>query len=342
MSKTSKKIVCLGGGNAMPNAVLSELKYCDIEISSVSSMSDSGGSAGEERESYGTPVAYGDIRRAAYQLSGAAHDIKEYLNRRLETEEEIERARKDYPIIESIVSKNPEKFKGHVLSNIISTAATLDSDVDGAIKKLGEIYNIDFEKYKILPATGSNVDLVAELKNGEIITGETKIDKYNGELPIKKVFLDRKSEIHPETKKALENAETILIGPGDLYSSIAQILLVDGVSETIKNSSAKKVYICNLMQKKGETANFRVSDFVKEIEKYSGTELDSVIYNTTQPIEERLIEYRKEHPELIGMVGYEKDLPREKFIGEDLIVSSGPIIHDSKKLIKVIKKICKL
>jgi 2-phospho-L-lactate transferase/gluconeogenesis factor (CofD/UPF0052 family) len=83
MSK-KKKIVCLGGGNAMPNAVLGGLKNCDVEIFSVSSMNDSGGSAGEEREFSGTPVAYGDIRRAAYQLSGAPYNIKERLNKRLE------------------------------------------------------------------------------------------------------------------------------------------------------------------------------------------------------------------------------------------------------------------
>ncbi len=97
------------------------------------------------------------------------------------------------------------------------------------------------------------------------------------------------------------------------------------------------------MTKLGETNNFSALDFTKEIEKYLGCELDFVIYNTKKPETKRLASYKKEHSELLSLVDFSEDLARnQKFIGKDILFSSGPIIHDSKKLIEAIKKICKL
>jgi uncharacterized cofD-like protein len=193
-----------------------------------------------------------------------------------------------------------------------------------------------------LPATISNLILVAELENGETIRGETNIDKYRGNLKIKKVFFEGNPEIYPETGKSLERADCIVIGPGDLYSSVAQILLVKGVAEAVKKSKAIKIYICNLMRKQGETTGFNVLDFAKEVENYLHSELDFVVYNTENPSEERLKKYQAECPELIGMVVPGKDLTgNKKFIGENLLVPSGPIIHDSEELVETILNLCK-
>jgi uncharacterized cofD-like protein len=341
MSKIMKKVVCLGGGNAMPNVVLAGLKNCDLEIVSVSSMNDSGGSAGQERESYGTPVAYGDIRRAAYQLSGAPADIKEFLNKRLENKEDVLDMCLRFPETKKIVGDNPESFIGHVVSNIILTTVDVSLGTIKAIETLKDVFQIP-DGYKSLPVTKSDLTLVAEVADGKRIEGETNIDKGNcGYSKISKVYWDKNSEIYPETKKALESADVITIGPGDLYSSIAQILLVKGVSEAVKKSNAIKIYICNLMQKMGETVNFKVSNFVKEIEKYLGAELNFVIYNNKLPLKERLENYKKEHPELIDMVDFSEDLDENKFKGADVLTSSGPIVHDSKKLVKVILDLCK-
>jgi uncharacterized cofD-like protein len=114
------------------------------------------------------------------------------------------------------------------------------------------------------------------------------------------------------------------------------------MAEAIKDSKAKKVYVCNLMTKHGETHDFSVSDFTKEIEKYLNHELDYVIYNIKKPEKQRLLKYKKENPKLIELVSYkEKTLPKGKFIGTDLLESSGPVVHDPDKLSKVILKLCK-
>ena len=313
-----KKIVCLGGGNAMPKAILSELKKKPVEISVICSMLDSGGSAGRLRKDYKI-ISPGDIRRAFLALANVSPVTEKLFNYRFEVGE----------------------LKGHNFANLFITALELTTNnYKKTFKELNRFLNVN---QAVLPATLDNANLYALLENGKIISGETNIDipKHNGRLKIKKVFLKPKAQAYPPTLKAIAKADLILIGPGDLYSSLAQILLIEGMAQAIIKSKAKKIYICNLMTKYGETNKFTVLDFTREIEKLLGGEIDRVIYNTKNPSIKRITSYRKEHRELLEMVKVNQDLDEKKFIGENLLTSSGSIIHDSNKLIKLIFKLCK-
>ncbi len=319
MVKTNKKIVCLGGGNAMPKAVLVGLKKYPIKISVICSMLDSGGSAGRLRKDYKI-VSLGDIRRAFLALANVSPIIKNLFNFRFKG----------------------GFLNGHNFANIFLTALKLiTEDYEKTFREFGKILNI---KNEVLPATLDNSNLYAILENGKIIKGEKNIDipKHNGNLKIKKVFLKPRAKAYPKALEAIKKADLITIGPGDLYSSLVQILLIEGISEAIRKSKAKKVYICNLMTKFGETNNFTVLDFVKEIEKYLGGELDYIIYNTKKPSPERLATFRKEMPLWLEMVKFDKKLIRDKkFIGANILLPSGPIVHDPNKLAKVIFNLCK-
>ena len=155
------------------------------------------------------------------------------------------------------------------------------------------------------------------------------------------MFLKPRAKAYPQALATIRSADLIVIGPGDLYSSLAQILLTEGTSGAIKKSKAEKVYICNAMTKYGETNNFTVLDFTKEIEKYLGYPLDYVIYNNFFPSRERIKNYKKEHPELLNLVEVDKNLPEGKFIGKNLLPFSGSIVHDTNKLAKILLKLCK-
>lgn len=321
MSKNflGKKIVCLGGGNAMPKAVLTGLKKYPIKLSVICAMLDSGGSAGRLRKDYKI-VSPGDIRRAFIALANTSPIIQELFDYRFQTGE----------------------LKGHNFANLFITALELTTnDYETTFQELGRILNVP---HQVLPVTLDNANLYAVLENGKIIRGETNIDipKHDGNLKIKKVFLKPKARAYPKALEAIKKADLIIIGPGDLYSSLAQILLTEGISQAIKESKAKKVYICNLMTKYGETNNFTVLDFVKEIEKYLGGELDYVIYNTKKPSPKRLSQTRKEMPLWLDIVKFDKKLAFDKkFIGADLLSSSGLIEHDPKKLAKIIINLCR-
>ncbi len=311
-----KKIVCLGGGNAMPRAILSELKKHPVSISAICAMLDSGGSAGRLRKDYKI-ISPGDIRRAFLALANTSPAVENLFNFRFEGGD----------------------LKGHNFANLFITALELSTnDYEKTIREIKRILNI---KHEVLPSTLDKSHLYAVLKNGKIISGETNIDipKHNGSLKIKRVFLKPKARAYPKALDAIRKADIIVIGPGDLYSSLAQILLTEGTAEAIKKSKAKKVYICNLMTKYGETNDYTVEEFAEKIEGLIGKSLDYVIYNNKVNIESRVKEYRKKNKELLGLVKFGSKLDKNKFIGVNVITSSGDIIHDPKKLTKIILKI---
>jgi len=312
----SKRIVCLGGGSAMPKAVLSELKKTKHKIAVISAVLDSGGSAGKLRDDYHT-ISFGDIRRSFLELVDWPEETKEYFKYRFET----------------------GCLAGHVLANIMLSALYLkDNSYRNFFEKINELLS---ERHRILPATITNSHLHALLENGEEIIKEANIDipKHNSDLKIKKIFLAPEANACPITIRNLEKADAIIIGPGDLYSSILQILLIKGMKEAIINSPAKKIFICNLMTKKGESNNYNVLDFTKEIERYLGGSLDYVIYNNYFPERKIVSDYKKKYPELLEMVAIKEKLDVRKFIGKNLLKENKDLSHSPVKLYKEIIKL---
>lgn len=308
-------IVCLGGGNAMPKAVLEGLKKHPVKISAISAMLDSGGFAGQERKIFATKVSFGDIRRAALALSEAPKEKKEIFATRFEN--------------------------GTVLANTYCTNIACSLGVQELAEELREDLNIPANR-QVLPVTIDEAQLCAFLENGAVIRGETNIDvpKHNADLKIARVFLEPEARAYKPALKAIQEADLIVIGPGDLYSSLLQILLVKGVVEAIRRSRAKKVYVCNLMTKRGETNNFSVQDFASEIEKYLDGKADYVVFNSKKLSPQRIAGFRKEHPECLEPVKFSEDLEKYKFIGDDLMLDKGSLAHDPDKLAKIILDLC--
>ncbi len=310
--RNRKEIVCLGGGNAMPKTVLQGLKKYPIRLSAVCAMLDSGGSTGRLRKDYNISSP-GDIRRSLLALSNTSTTIEGLFNYRFQTGE----------------------LKGHNFANILIAALELSSNnYEKTLKEIKKILNI---KHQVFPATLDKANLYAVLENNKIIKGETDIDvpKHNGNLKIKRVFLKPEAKAYQGAVKAIKKADLVVIGPGDLYSSIAQILLIKGISQAIQKSKGKIVYVCNLMTKFGETNNFSVLDFTNEIEKLIGRKLDYVIYNKGMASN-----VKEKHPELINPVKVNKNLDKKKFIGKNLF-KKGSIDHDHKKIAKILLNICK-
>lgn len=323
MSKRTKKIVCLGGGNAMPKAVLIGLKKYPVKISSAAAMLESGGSSGQLRIDFNV-LPSGDLRRQFLALSNAPQWKKELFKFKLGRE-----------VFDG-------GHRGHSFGNIfISGLEYIVKDFKKVLKITSDFLEV---KGEVLPATIEKGHIRAVLENGEVIFGEDEIDvprRHNPNLKIKEILLNSKIKAYPPTLKAIQKADLIVIGPGDLYSSLIPCFLPEGITRTIQNSKAKKVYICNLLRKHGETNDFTVLDFVREIEKYLGIPLDFIIYNTKKPSPKRLVAYRKKHPEFLGLVKINKNLPNKKFIGKNLLLPSGPVIHDPDKLVKIILKLCR-
>lgn len=312
-----KKVVCFGGGNVVSKLIMGGLKKYPVIITGITSMVDNGGSTGQLRNDFNV-LPSGDIRRHILALSDAP-----------DWKKRLWQFRFGHEVFDG-------GHKGHVFANafICGTEYAL-KDYREVLKIVHEFMEV--KGHQALPATIDNVQLVAEMENGERVEGEDEIDvpqKHDPNLKIKKVFLEPQGRVFDQAEKAVLEADLITFGPGDLYSSVIPCLLPIGMKEVLMKSKAKKVLICNAMTKLGETKDYSVSDFVTEIEKYIGTEIDYVIYNNKEIDKERVNNFKKENSELLDLVKNENS--GKKYIGADIVVDSGPVIFDSNKTVEII------
>ena len=314
----NKKAVCFGGGNAIPKTVLIPLKKYPVDITAITSMVDNGGSTGQLRTDFNV-LPPGDIRRHILALSEAPDWKKEFWQFRF----------------------GHEMFdgghKGHSFSNAFIAGLEVSlKDYDKVLEVVNEFMEV---KGKALPVTTEQTQIYAELENGEIAKGEDEIDvpqKHNPDLKIKRVYLEPEAKAYQPSLDAVIEADLIIIGPGDLYSSIIPCFLMKGMKEALNKTKAKKIMACNAMTKHGETNNFSVLDFANEMEKYMGCSLDFVIYNAEISSMERINKYKREELGILDLVKVNKNLDDKKFISSDITTDDGPIVYDPDKLIKLI------
>jgi uncharacterized cofD-like protein len=186
-------------------------------------------------------------------------------------------------------------LNGHSFGNLLLTALTdILGGEEQAIDEAGRLLRI---RGRVLPVTLTDTTLCARLDNGHVIRGETDIDirKDNHDAVISEVWLDPSAPPNTDVITALKQADLIVLGPGDLYTSVIPNLLVEDVAGAVQESAAKCVYVCNVMTKHGETDNFAASDFIREVIRYLGpSALDYAILNYHESLPRDLLERYKE------------------------------------------------
>ncbi|MBN1664211.1 MAG: YvcK family protein [Deltaproteobacteria bacterium] len=323
MKQTKQQIVTIGGGSGQ-FALLAGLRDIDgIDITAVVSMADSGGSTGRLRDELGI-LPPGDVLKCVLALSPQRDLIRTILLKRL---------------------TGSSRLRGHNAGNMLLTMlAEYTGNFATGVKALSEILD---SHGTILPVTVDKVTLVAELTNGSRIYGQRAINvpRETQRERIKDIYLvpHHHDEIaaYPPVIEAIGGADHIIIGPGDLFTSIIPNLLVPGVKEAIMATKARVFYVVNIMTKYGETNNFRCNDFVKNIEFYIGRPVNGIIYNAMRPKTKILEQYsEKEQAEFVEIDGDHELWKTRKIFSDDLLSAGGGIVrHDSKKLAKLIKKI---
>lgn len=311
--KASKvpKIVVMGGGTGV-FTVLSGLRKYPVDLTAVISMSDDGGSTGVLREEFGI-LPPGDVRRALVALSHTDDRLlSDLFNYRFEE----------------------GRLKGHAFGNIMLTALErITGNFEEALFEAGRILNV---RGRVIPVTLDNVRLSAILENGQVIKGETNIDipQHDPNLRIKKIFLEPTAKINKNTALALREADMIVLGPGDLYTSVIPNLLVRGVAGEIRKSKAKKIFVVSTMTKAGETNGFRASDFLSEVERYLGKRvLNYIVVNNRKPAPHRTRQYGEEGKAMVE-VDRLPSCPLPIF--GDLIRRFGFVRHDPDRLAKIL------
>ena len=335
----SERVVTIGGGTGS-FTMLSELKKVIAEnhLWSIVTMMDSGGSSRRLMDEFGRPLPLGDLRQALVALSRRSRlwgDIFSYRFPDVVNEAVASVDGADH--VQSSNGHGSGNMSGHSLGNLILHALQdqNDGDLMGAIEDAEELLNTAGH---VLPVTVDQATLCAELTDGTIIQGETEIDRAENRivLPIARLYLDRPVRATARARKAIERADRVIIGPGDLFTSVIPCLLVDGIKDALAACDGELVYVCNVMTKYGETDNYRASDFVEQIHHYLGRRVDAVVVNTGTFPEEALRRYQK-----AGSAPVEADLPTlrqlvPRVITGNVASSEHLIRHDAERVVMAI------
>jgi len=305
------RIVAIGGGTGLSTLLRGLKRYAQeprqLDITAVVTVTDDGGSSGRLRRDFDV-LPPGDIRNCMVALS----EDEALLSRLFQ-----------YRFAEG------RGLKGHSFGNLFLTALThLTGDFGLAVKLSSEVLAIGG---RIYPCTASNVVLEAELENGHIIAGETRISKSRARIETIRLC-PRVCKPLPETLDAIDKADLITIGPGSLFTSVVPNLLVEGIPDAIQRSPALKAYFVNLMWQPGETIGFRASDHVAAIERHAGWQLlDYVVLNNRRITAKQRRKYAAEkvYPVENDVAWIEDlgvDVVQANLLGEGEIVRHDPIV----------------
>lgn len=316
--KDDPNVVVIGGGTGQ-SVFLRGLKHETKNITAIVTVADDGGGSGVLREDLGM-IPPGDIRNCLLALANMEPAMSEVMRYRF-----------------------PDgSLKGQSFGNLFLAAMTgIYDNFETAVYKMGQVFAVTG---RVLPVSLDNINLIAELENGETVVGESNIPRQvrKTKSAIKKIYLDN-PDAKPldEVVTSIKNADAVAIGPGSLYTSILPNLLVEGVVDALSTTRAPKVYVCNIMTQPGETGGKNVLDHVKIIVDHAGINfIDYVLVNNEclpQGVFER---YAKDGAELVMLDKDQRDGLEAmgiKCIEEKLIeIKNGYIRHDAEMVSKAV------
>lgn len=308
MQKEKTRIVIIGGGTGL-STLLRGLKKYPVDLTAIVTVADDGGSSGRLLDDFEIPPP-GDIRNVIAALSEVEPLVEEMFQYRF---------------------KGKEELGGHSLGNLMLTALTeITGDFSHAIREMSRVLNVHG---KVLPAANQRITLLAELEDGTIVKGESKIPTFN--TGIKRVYLSP-PDVLPlqEAVHAIDIADIIVIGPGSLYTSILPNLLVEGIRDAVVKAKGRKIYTCNLMTQAGETLNYSAADHVQALYDHVGEKFIQTILINKEELPQAIREaYSKELAEPVKF-----DVERLESMGLEVIkkdianICEGVVRHDTNRV----------
>ncbi|MDO9534234.1 MAG: YvcK family protein [Bacillota bacterium] len=305
------KIITVGGGTGS-SVLLRGLKEYTSNITAVVTVTDDGGSSGRLRGEMGI-LPPGDLRNCLLALADTEPLMEELFQHRFH---------------------GGEGLGGHNFGNLLIVAMTEMMGFDRAIREFSKVLAI---RGTVLPVTLEQVTLQAQFCDGTWEKGETRIVKHR--KPISHLSLSPSScTVVPEVLSAIKKADAIILGPGSLYTSVLPNLLVPGVKEAIKESTAPCFYVCNIMTQPGETEGFSTSQHLEVFREHGCLDLiDAVIVNTDTGISQELAQkYQLEGAETVEIDRSLLSRWNVGIIEAPLLERGEPARHNSRKLATLI------
>ena len=319
-----KKVVVIGGGTGN-FVVLSGLKNYPVELSAIVSMADDGGLTGILRDALGV-LPPGDVRQCLVALSDSSRLMRNLMNYRFEN----------------------GGLGGHSFGNLfLSALEKVTGSFEKAVEEMSRIMSI---KGKVIPVTTHQVRLKMILNSGKVLEGEGQIfTSTEIEKGFSSIFLEPIPDVNRKAIDEIMNADLVVVGPGGLYTSLIPNLLVEGVSRALRETKAKKVFIVNLMNRRGQTNGFTVGHYIREMKRFTGVDVfDYILVNNGKPKKELIEKYAQEGEMVQNDIAADSRLILADLLSEvkseyqdtDVLAKHRAFIrHDSGKLAKELMQI---
>ncbi len=311
-------IVVIGGGTGV-DTVLEGLKNYTNNLTAIVTVSDYGEKATNSRQELQMPPLE-DITSSIISLSASDDQIEKLFNYEFKT----------------------GKLRGLNFSDIyFSAMKDINGNFEDSIIKSNKVLNMVGQ---VIPATLDEMQIVAELANGYIVSEKSRIPEVVSEklTKINRITISPSNcKPAPGVVEAIKEADCIVIGPGSLYTNVIPNLLINGINKAIKESSAIKVYISNIMTEPGQTDNYSVADHINAILSHCGTGIvDYCIYDTGEIVPEYIKKYNMEGQDLVEQDIYK--IKGIKFLQRNLsMIKDGLIRHDPNLVASsIIELIC--
>lgn len=308
-------VVAIGGGTGL-STLLRGLKHCELGITAIVTVADDGGSTGRIREEFNMP-APGDIRNCIVALADAESTIGKLFQYRFD--------------------QTGSQLQGHSFGNLFITALTqVTGSFEQAVIESARVLAV---RGRVLPSTLENVNLCADLIDGSTVRGESTISR---EKPaIKRIFLEPESPAGYEPAlSAILNADLVILGPGSLYTSVLPNLMVSGITEAIRWSLGRVVYVCNVATQPGETDHFGATDHIETMINHLGEGvLDVALVNSNAG---PAVGIKPEwHVDPVTAEGLERVADRVEVIARDVVNDTNALRHDPDKLAAALLEIAR-
>lgn len=314
------KFVAIGGGTGLP-ASLRGIKHYTGNITAIVTVADDGGSSGRLRRDLGVPPP-GDLRNNIAALAKDDSVLTQLFQYRFQSGD----------------------LEGHSFGNLfIAALASIvgeKGDKNNLAKALVEVERVLNIRGRVLPATLDDVHLSADMRltgSSRTITvrGESSIGEIDGKLERVRL-IPADVEAYSESVQAIREADIIVIGPGSLYTSIIPNLMVRGIGDALKQTSAYKIYVCNVATQPVETEDYTVADHVVALENHIGRGIfQAVIANNAYP------EHNRGENTRYVMPAPENHDVLQRYVVHytDLTDVERPWRHDHQKLTNAIMKL---
>ncbi len=308
------KIVAIGGGEGLAS-LLRSLKIFSNNVTAIVNVVD------DEKNSSDN-LSIQEIKKAMVALSSKETALNDFFTHRIMTGE----------------------LRGRNAGNVFfeSVSDMCDGNLSKTIDQISKMLDM---RGSVVPATLDNVTIGAVLTDGSRVIGKKNIEETieDKEVGIEKVFLvPERCTPAQDVIRSIKEADVIIIGPGSLFMGIIPTLLIKEISDTIRKSSATKIFISNIMTEKNQTKDYALVDYINMIHEHAGKGLfNHCIFSDSDIMPEYIRRYNREGADLIELDKQKLKDMKINVVVEDLatVDDKNGIRHDPVKLAQSIFKV---